>query len=150
MWRGPKMFIVIVASVGAMLLAVSAYYVLEQWRLYHLAQITDVLVREREYRPSDHFDYDRACVFPPEFGRDERMLSSEGYRDINPILPDTFTHWVLVLANRQDRTMRTLYVLDPVVKFGGQIVCGRRVVLHAKEIDGRFEASVTVESGDDQ
>jgi len=117
------------------------YFLFVDYLAYKKVEITTALVREGKYEPARHFAFDRACTFPPESGLAYDLLSQRGYREIDAIVPDTFTNWTLVLIDDSKKTFRTLYVLDPVVKFD-RIVCSPQITLRTKMSDGHLTAYV--------
>jgi len=69
-------------------------------------------------------------------------LFRRGYRHLDLIyLPDTFTHWTLVLIDDSKKTYRILYAYDPLVKSSG-IVCNPKITLRTEISDGRLTAYV--------
>jgi hypothetical protein len=118
-----------------------AFFVIGEKLSYNRVEITSVLLREGKYDPSEHFRFDKACVFPPESAL-AGGLRSKGYREIDQIFPESHINWTLVLIDEKEKTFRTLYVLNPEVRFGGQILCGTRLVLVTKIVDGVTVAQV--------
>jgi hypothetical protein len=108
---------------------------------YQKVEITTALLRDGKYDPSRDFTFDRACTFPPESGGAHLLLVSRGYRELDPIFPDTFTNWTLVLINDSKKTFRTLYVLEPMVKFNAG-VCNSKITLRTEMLDGQLTAYV--------
>jgi hypothetical protein len=117
----------IAAAIGA-----GGLYLFSDYHAYRNAEITTALIREGRYDPAEHFSFDRACVFPPESALADTWFSQRGYRQLDPMLPDTYTNWTLILVDNQRKTFRTLYVLEPRVRFGGNVVCSPKLVLRTK------------------
>lgn len=107
-------------------------YLFSDYRAYRRAEITTTLIRDGKYDPAEHFSFDRACVFPPESALADTWFSQRGYRQLDPIVPDTYTNWTLILVDDQRRTFRTLYVLEPKVRFSGNVVCNPKLTLRIK------------------
>jgi hypothetical protein len=108
---------------------------------YEKADITSALLRDGRYDPAEHFTFDRACTYPPEFD-DSSSLFRRGYRQLDLIyLPDTFTHWTLVLIDDSKKTYRVLYAIDPLVKSSG-LVCNPKITLRTEISGGRLTAYV--------
>ena len=102
-------------------------YLFSDYRSYRKAEITTALIREGRYDPAEHFSFDRACVFPPESALADTWFSQRGYRQLDPMLPDTYANWTLMLVDDQRK-----YVLEPKVRFGGNVVCSPKLVLRTK------------------
>jgi hypothetical protein len=117
-------------------------YLLTDYIAYQKVEITSILLREGKYDPSRHFTFDRACVFPTESSLANTWFSQRGYRELDTLFPDTFTHWTLVLLDDNKKTFITLYVLEPKIRFGGQIICNPTITLQTKVSDGHITAYV--------
>jgi hypothetical protein len=108
---------------------------------YEKADITSALLRDGRYDPAEHFAFERACTYPPE-GNESWRLFERGYRQLDLIyLPDTFTHWTLVLIDDSKKTYRILYAVDPLVKSSGT-VCNPKITLRTEISGGRLTAFV--------
>ena len=140
--RAVKLLIFTGCAVVALLVAVGAASLLVDYIQYRKVEITSTLLRDGKYDPSLHFKFDRACVFPPESALTYTLLTERGYREVDKIFPDTFTNWTLVLVDDNKKTFRTLYVLEPSVKFGGGITCNSKVTLETSNVNGQIVAHV--------
>jgi hypothetical protein len=114
---------------------------------YQKVEITSALLRDGRYDPALHFTFDRACVFPPESALAYTWFTARGYRELDKIFPDTFTNWTLVLVDDNKKTFRTLYVLEPSVKFGGGIICNSNITLETAKVNGQITAYVKEAKG---
>lgn len=137
-----KIMLATILCVIAAPLVGGGIYFFSDYRAYHNAEITTALIRDGKYDPAEHFSFDRACVFPPESALADTWFSQRGYQQLSPIIPDSYTNWTLVLVDDARRTFRTLYVLEPRVRFGGKIVCNPRITLRIKSFDGGLVAYV--------
>jgi hypothetical protein len=140
--RAIKLLAFTMCGIIALLLAGVSAGLIMDYMQYQKVEITSALLRDGQYDPSLHFTFDRACVFPPESVLANTWLSQKGYRHVDPIFPDTYTNWTLVLIDDKKKTFRTLYVLEPKVKFGGQIACSPKMKLETAATDGRISAYV--------
>jgi hypothetical protein len=129
------------AAVAILIIGVGVYLVID-YVAYQKVEITTALLRNGKYDPSQYFTFDRACVFPPESSLADTWLSQRGYHQLDTIFPDTYTNWTLVLIDDNKKTFRTLYVLEPKVKFGGQIICNSKITLQTVAADGFITAYV--------
>ena len=136
-----KLFALLVGGPIALLLIGVGAYLLTDYIAYRKVEITTALLRDGKYDPARDFTFDRACTFPPESGLAYDLLTQRGYRELDAIVPDTYTNWTLVLIDDNKKTFRTLYVLEPSVKFGG-IVCNSKITLRTEISDGRLTAYV--------
>jgi len=57
------------------------------------------------------------------------------------LLPDTFTHWTLVLIDDSNKTYRKLYALEPVVHLG-RLGCVPNITLRTEIRNGELTAYV--------
>lgn len=137
-----KVVLVVICATGAAAIAAGGFYLLSDYRAYRSAEITSALIRDGKYDPAEHFRFDRACVFPPESGLADTWFSQRGYRQLDPIVPDTYTNWTMILVDDQRKTFRTLYVLEPKVRFGGAVVCNPKLTLRTKSSDEGLVAYV--------
>jgi hypothetical protein len=135
-----KSLVLVCAPIVLILIGVGGFLVRDHIA-YQKVEITTALLRDGKYDPSRYFAFDRACTFPPESGGAYLLLESRGYRDLDPILPDTFTNWTLVLIDDNKKTFRTLYVLQPRVKFD-KTVCNPKITLRTEMSDGQLTAYV--------
>lgn len=133
-------FLVVGAPILLILIGVGIFLV-GDYIAYQKVEITTALLRDGKYDPSRYFTFDRACTFPPESGGAYQLLESRGYRELDPIFPDTFTNWTLVLIDDSKKTFRTLYVLEPRVKFNAG-VCNSKITLRTEMSDGQLTAYV--------
>jgi hypothetical protein len=140
--RTIKLLAFTVCSLIALLLVGVSTPLLIDYIQYQKVEITSALLRDGKYNPALHFTFDRACVFPPESGLAYTWLTERGYRELDKIFPDTFTNWTLVLIDDNKKTFRTLYVLEPSVKFGGGIICNSKITLETVTVDGQTTAYV--------
>jgi len=136
-----KSFALAICGSMVLLLAGVGIYLLTDYIAYQKVEITTALLRDGKYDPAQHFTFDRACIFPPESGSAYDLLSKRGYRELDAIVPDTFTNWTLVLIDDKKKTFRTLYALEPSVKFGGT-VCNSKITLRTEVSDGHLTAYV--------
>ncbi|AWO91032.1 MULTISPECIES: hypothetical protein [Bradyrhizobium] len=130
MKRIVKIVLAAVCGIATAAIGTGGLYLFSGYRAYRNAEITTTLIREGKYDPAEHFSFDRACVFPPESALADTWFSQRGYRQLDPILPDTYTNWTLILVDDQRKTFRTLYALE--VRFGGNVVCNPRLVLRTR------------------
>lgn len=130
MKRVVKIVLAVVCAIAAA--GAGGFYLFSDYQAYRSAEITTKLIRDGRYDPAEHFSFDRACVFPPESALADTWFSQRGYRQLDPILPDTYTNWTLILVDDRRKTFRTLYVLEPKVRFGGNVVCNPRLTLRTK------------------
>lgn len=140
--RAVKLFAFAVGGLSLIPLIGGGIYLLTDYIAYRKVEITGLLLREGKYDPSHYFTFDRACVFPTESSLASTWFSQRGYRELDTIFPDTFTHWTLVLIDDSKKTFRTLYVLEPKVRFGGQIICNPTITLRTRVSDGHITAYV--------
>jgi hypothetical protein len=133
-------FLVVGAPILLVLIGVGSFLV-GDYIAYQKVEITTALLRDGKYDPSRYFNFDRACTFPPESGGAYLLLEARGYRELDPIFPDTFTNWTLVLIDDSKKTFRTLYVLEPRVKFN-TAVCNPKITLRTEMSDGKLTAYV--------
>jgi hypothetical protein len=138
--RTVKLLVLTVCGLVALLVAGGAASLLVDYIQYQKVEITSALLRDGKYDPSLHFTFDRACVFPPESALAYTLLIERGYREVDKIFPDTFTNWSVALIDDSKKTFRTLYVLEPSVKFGGGIICSPKVTLETAKVDGQIVA----------
>jgi hypothetical protein len=138
--RIKKLFGLVICGAFALLFIAAGFYFLSDYIAYQKMEITTPLLRDGKYDPARHFKFDRACVFPPESALADTWLSQRGYRELDAMFPDTYTHWTLVLVDDDAKTFRTLYVLESKVKFGGQITCDPKLTLKAALSDGHITA----------
>jgi len=109
-----KIIALIIATPIVLLVLGVAYFLIDTEIDYRRAEITTALVRDGIYEPARYFKFDRACFFSPE-----TMFSDDGYEEVDGILlPNTLTHWTLVLIDDGNKTYRTLYGHEPEVKLG--------------------------------
>ena len=136
-----KWLSLIVGGLASILVVGVGVWVVTEQRAFERVNVTAALLRDGRYDPSEHFKFDRACTFPPE-GSGYELLEGRGYRSVDTIyLPDTFTHWSLTLINDSDKSYRTLYVVDPVVKSAG-FVCHSKITLRTEISEGHVRAYV--------
>jgi hypothetical protein len=132
-----KIIALIIATPIVLLVLAVAYFVVTTRIDYRNAEITTALVRDGVYRPPPRFKFDRACLFGPE-----SMLNDRGYDEVDSILlPDTFTHWTLVLIDDSNKTYRKLYALEPVVHLG-RLGCVPKITLRTEIRNGELTAYV--------
>jgi hypothetical protein len=94
-------------------------------------------VRDGIYEPPPQFKFDRACLFNPESG-----FHNRDYDEVDSILlPNTFTHWTLVLIDDTNKTYRTLYAHEPDVKLG-RLGCVPKITLRTEIRNGELTAYV--------
>ena len=136
-----KSLVLMIGGPIALLLIGVAIYLFTDYIAYQRVEITTALLRDGMYDPAQHFTFDRACTFPPESSGAYDFLSKRGYRELDAIVPDTFTNWTLVLIDDGKRTFRTLYALEPVVKSPG-IICNPKITLRTGMSDGHLTAYV--------
>jgi hypothetical protein len=137
-----KLLITAIGGLVALVLVGVAYHLGSDYRAYQKAEITTALLRDGRYDPAQHFRFDRACVFPPESVLADTWLSQRGYQEIDAIFPDTYTNWTLVLIDDQERTFRTLYILESKIKFGGKVICNPNTPLRIASTNGNTVAYV--------
>lgn len=140
--RAMKLFSFVIVSLILIPLVGVGIYLFTDYIAYRKVEITSLLLRDGKYDPARHFTFDRACVFPTESSLASTWFSQRGYRELDTIFPDTFTHWTLVLIDDSKKTFRTLYALEPKVQFGGQIICNPTITLQTKVSDGHITAYV--------
>jgi hypothetical protein len=132
-----KIIALVIATPIVLLVLGVAYFVVTTQIDYRNAEITTALVRDGIYEPARHFKFDRACLFGPE-----SMFNDRDYDEVDSILlPDTFTHWTLVLIDDGNKTYRTLYALEPVVHLG-RLGCVPMITLRAEIRNGKLTAYV--------
>jgi hypothetical protein len=113
--RALKLVALVVGGFILILLIGVGVWIVADRIAYEKADITTALLRDGRYDPAEHFTFERACTYPPE-GDESWRLFERGYRHLDLIyLPDTFTHWTLVLIDDSKKTYRILYAVDPVV-----------------------------------
>jgi len=139
-----KSFALVIGAPIALLLIGVGIFLLTDYIAYQKVEITTALLRDGRYDPAQHFTFDRACTFPPESGSAYDLLWKRGYRELDAIVPDTFTNWTLVLIDDKEKTFRTLYVLEPSVKIGS-VVCNSKITLRTEVSDGHLTAYVEEE-----
>jgi hypothetical protein len=140
--RVVKLFGLVVGGLILIPLIGVGIYLLTDYIAYQKVEITTPLLQDGKYDPAKHFTFDRACVFPTESTLANTWLSQRGYHELDTIFPDTYTHWTLVLVDDSTKTFRTLYILEPKVGFGGQIICNSTITLRTKVSDGHIIAYV--------
>ena len=139
--RALKIIALTIGGLVVLLVVVVAYAVISDRIAYNEASITDQLLRDGVYDPARYFHYTRACTFGPEQGGGVGRVA-RGYREMDgPLLPDTYTHWTLVLIDDDEKTYRILYALDHLVKFGGSR-CVPKLLLRTKMHDGQSMAYI--------
>jgi hypothetical protein len=145
--RALKIVALTIGGLVVLLVAVVAYAVISDRIAYNEASITDQLLQDGVYDPARYYRYTRACTFGPEVFAVASV--PPGYREMmdGPLLPDTFTHWTLLLIDDVEKTYRILYALDPVVKFG-EGRCVPKLILRTKMHDG--QPTVYVEEAKEQ
>jgi hypothetical protein len=112
-----KIIALVIATPIVLLVLGVAYFLITTEIDYRNAEITTALVRDGIYRPPPHFKFDRACLLPPE-----NFFFDRGYDEVDSILlPDTLTHWTLVLIDDGNKTYRKLYALEPLVHFAWDV-----------------------------
>jgi hypothetical protein len=139
--RALKLVALVVGGFILILLIGVGVWIVADRIAYEKADITTALLRDGRYDPAEHFTFERACTYPPE-GDESWRLFERGYRHLDLIyLPDTFTHWTLVLIDDSKKTYRILYAVDPVVKSSGT-VCNPKITLRTEISGGRLTAYV--------
>ena len=134
-----KIIAFIIGAPIALLFAGVCFFLVTDRIAYEEASITDQLLRDGVYDPARYFSYDRACTFPPEVFGISDVAPGYNKMDGGPLLPDTFTHWTLVLIDDAKKTYRTLYVVDLDVRFGGRR-CLPKIILRTKMSNGHLTA----------
>lgn len=141
MRRLVRIFILVLIVASVLFMAMLAYVIVSDRIAYNKVEITTALLREGRYDPREHFSFTRACVFPPGAGPPEEAFRS-GYRELDGIVPESHTHWTLVLLDDSRKTYLQLYVQDPKVRFGGPIVCSPKLRLRTTAIDNTLQVEV--------
>jgi hypothetical protein len=132
-----KIIVLIIATPIVLLVLGVVYFVITTDIDYRNAEITTALVRDGIYKPPPQFKFDRACLFSPE-----TFFFDRGYDEVDSILlPDTFTHWTLVLIDDANKTYRKLYALEPVVHLG-RLGCVPKITLRTEIRNGKLTAYV--------
>jgi hypothetical protein len=132
-----KIIALIIATPIVLLVLAVAYFLITTDIDYRNAEITTALVRDGIYKPPPQFKFDRACLFGPE-----SMFNDRGYDEVDTILlPDTLTHWTLVLVDDANKTYRTLYARERVVKLG-RLGCVPKITLRTEIRNGELTAYV--------
>jgi len=91
----------------------------------------------RHLQAAPQFKFDRACLFNPE-----SRFHNRDYDGVDSILlPNTFTHWTLVLIDDSNKTYRTLYAHEPDVKLG-RLGCVPKITLRTEIRNGELTAYV--------
>lgn len=101
--------------------------------------ITDALVRDGKYDPAEHFTFDRACIYPPEWD-DSFLLEQRGYEGEGMLVPaslDPLTFWTVILIDDHKKTYRKLFALERTVQSPG-LVCNSSITLRTQTVDGRL------------
>jgi|SRR5579863_4008958 len=144
--RALKIIALTIGGLVVLLVAVVAYAVISDRIAYNEASITDQLLRDGVYDPARYFHYSRACTY----GQETVGIGSTvpGYRHLDhPLLSSPHTHWTLVLIDDDEKTYRTLYALDPLVKFGGRR-CVPKLILRTRMQDGQPTAYIEEEKAE--
>jgi hypothetical protein len=132
-----KIIALIIATPIVLLVLGVVYFVVTTDIDYRNAEITTALVRDGIYEPPPQFKFDRACLFNPESG-----FHNRDYDEVDSILlPNTFTHWTLVLIDDTNKTYRTLYAHEPDVKLG-RLGCVPKITLRTEIRNGELTAYV--------
>jgi hypothetical protein len=132
-----KIIALIIATPIVLLVLGVVYFVVTTDIDYRNAEITTALVRDGIYKPPPQFKFDRACLFNPESG-----FHNRDYDEVDSILlPNTFTHWTLVLIDDTNKTYRTLYAHEPDVKLG-RLGCVPKITLRTEIRNGELTAYV--------
>jgi hypothetical protein len=132
-----KIVALIIATPIVLLVLGVVYFVVTTDIDYRNAEITTALVRDGIYEPPPQFKFDRACLFNPESG-----FHNRDYDEVDSILlPNTFTHWTLVLIDDTNKTYRTLYAHEPDVKLG-RLGCVPKITLRTEIRNGELTAYV--------
>jgi len=132
-----KIIALIIATPIVLLVLGVVYFVVTTDIDYRNAEITTALVRDGIYKPPPQFKFDRACLFNPESG-----FHNRDYDEVDSILlPNTFTHWTLVLIDDTNKTYRTLYAHEPDVKLG-RLGCVAKITLRTEIRNGELTAYV--------
>jgi hypothetical protein len=140
--RVVKLFALVIGCLSLIPIIGVGIYLFKDYISYQKVEITTLLLRDGKYDPAKHFTFDRACVFPTESSLANTWFSQHGYHELDTIIPDTYTHWTLVLVDDSKKTFRTLYVLEPKVRFGGQIICNPTITLQTRASEGHITAYV--------
>jgi hypothetical protein len=70
------------------------------------------------------------------------MFNDRGYDEVDSILlPNTISHWTLVLIDDANKTYRTLYAFEPDVKLG-RLGCVPKITLLTEIRNGKLTAYV--------
>ena len=132
-----KIIALIIATPIVLLVLGVVYFVVTTDIDYRNAEITTAVVRDGIYKPPPQFKFDRACLFNPESG-----FHNRDYDEVDSILlPNTFTHWTLVLIDDTNKTYRTLYAHEPDVKLG-RLGCVPKITLRTEIRNGELTAYV--------
>jgi hypothetical protein len=132
-----KIIALVIATPIMLLVLGVVYFVVTTDIDYRNAEITTALVRDGIYKPPPQFKFDRACLFAPESG-----FHDSGYDEVDSILlPNTISHWTLVLIDDASKTYRTLYAFEPDVKLG-RLGCVPKITLRTEIRDGELTAYV--------
>ena len=132
-----KIIALVIATPIVLLVLGVAYFVVTTDIDYRNAEITTALVRDGIYKPPPQFKFDRACLFAPESAFHNRDYDEED----SILLPNTFTHWTLVLIDDANKTYRTLYALERVVHLG-RLGCVPKITLRTEIRTGELTAYV--------
>ena len=137
MLRTLKIVALVIATPIVLLVLGVVYFIVTTDIDYRNAEITTALVRDGIYKPPPQFKFDRACLFNPESG-----FHNRDYDEVDSILlPNTFTHWTLVLIDDTNKTYRTLYAHEPDVKLG-RLGCVPKITLRTEIRNGELTAYV--------
>jgi hypothetical protein len=132
-----KIIAVVIATPIVLLVIGIAYFFVATEIDYRNAEITTALVRDGIYRPPPQFKFNRACLFEPE-----TRFHNPGYHEVDSILlPNTISHWTLVLIDDANKTYRKLYAFEPDVKLG-RLGCVPKITLRTEIRDGELTAYV--------
>ena len=132
-----KIIALIIAIPIVLLVLAVAYFLITTDIDYRNAEITTALERDGIYKPPPQFKFDRACLFNPE-----SRFHNRDYDGVDSILlPNTFTHWTLVLIDDSNKTYRTLYAHEPDVKLG-RLGCVPKITLRTEIRNGELTAYV--------